>query len=293
MMPLATITIPTSPWVWPVAVLCSLAALVLLVWSYRRAPQAGPMPRIAFGLKLLGVLALALCLIEPLWSGRRAKTGANLFVVVADNSSGMNVRDTGDAQSRGEILQGVLKTGETGWLAAIAENFQLREYLFDSRLRRTTDFSDLAFDGKATAIGTTLRTLAERYRGRPLAGILLMTDGCATDAGEQSYDLSGVPPVYPVVIGSGRPPKDLAVANVSVSQTSFEDAPVTIQAEVEAAGFAGRTVAVDLLGETGNLVEHQQWKVGKNDEKQAFRFRLRPDKTGVLFYRLRVRDEAG
>ena len=291
MMPLGTITIPTSPWVWPVAALL-LVSLGLLVWSYRRAPQAGPMPRIAFGLKLLGMLALVLCLIEPLWSGRRAKTGANLFVVVADNSSSMNVRDTGDSQSRGAVLQGVLKSGQAGWLPAIAENFQLREYLFDSRLRRTTDFSDLAFDGKATAIGTTLRTLAERYRGRPLAGILLMTDGCATDAGEQSYDLSGLPPVYPVVIGQGRPPKDLSVASVSVSQTSFEDAPVTIQAEVEAAGFAGRTAAIDLLGETGNLVEHQQWKVGSSDEKQAFRFRLRPDKTGVLFYRLRIRDEA-
>jgi len=291
MMSLGTITIPVSPWVWAVATLL-LVAVLLLVWSYRRVPQAGPMPRIAFGLKLLGILALALCLIEPLWSGRRAKTGANLFVVVADNSSGMNIHDRDAVQSRGEILQEVLKTGEAGWLAGISENFQLRQYLFDSRLRRTMDFSDLAFDGKATAIGTTLRTLAERYRGRPLAGILLLTDGCATDAGEQSYDLSGVPPVYPVVIGRGQPLKDLAVANVSVSQTSFEDAPVTIQADVEATGFAGRTVAVSLLGEADKPVERQQWKVDKSDEKQAFRFRLRPDKTGVLFYRLRIGEEA-
>ena len=291
MMPLGTITIPASSWVWPAGSVL-LVALGLLVWSYRRAPQAGPMPRIAFGLKLLGISALVLCLIEPLWSGRRAKSGANLFAVVADNSSGMNIRDRDAAQSRGEILQGVLKTGEIGWLAAISENFQLRQYLFDSRLRRTTDFSDLAFDGKATAIGATLRTLAERYRGRPLAGILLMTDGCATDAGEQSYDLSGLPPVYPVVVGQSQPPRDISVANVSVSQTSFEDAPVTIQADVEAAGFAGQAVAVDLLDDAGKRIERQQWKVDKNDEKQAFRFRLRPDKTGVLFYRLRAA-EAG
>ena len=287
MMPLGTITIPVSPWIWAVAALL-LAALALLVWSYRRVPQAGPVPRIAFGLKLLGILALVLCLIEPLWSGRRATAGANLFVVAADNSSGMSIHDRDATESRAEVLQGILKAGQTGWLAAISDNFQLRQYLFDSRLRRTTDFSDLAFDGKATALGTTLRTLAERYRGRPLAGILLLTDGCATDAGESFYDLSGVPPVYPVVIGQGQPPRDLAVANVSVSQTLFEDAPVTIQADVEAAGFAGRTVAVDLLGDAGQRVERQQWKVEKNDEKQAFRFRLRPAQTGVLFYRLRV-----
>ncbi len=290
MMPPATITIPVSPWVWPAGALL-LAVLVLLAWSYWRASRVGGVSRIAFGLKLLGVLALALCLVEPLWSGRRAKSGANVFAVVVDNSGGMNIRDADGAPSRGETLQEILKTGETGWRAALAENFQLRQYLFDSRLRRTTDFSDLAFDGKATAIGATLRTLGERYRGRPLAGILLMTDGCATDAGEPSYDLSGLPPVYPVVVGDGQPPRDLSVANVSVSQTSFEDAPVTIQAEVEAAGFAGQTVAVDLVGDAGNLIERQPWKVAKSDEKQIFRFRLRPDKTGVLFYRLRAGEE--
>ncbi|MBM4024404.1 MAG: hypothetical protein FJ280_03230 [Planctomycetes bacterium] len=293
MTPMATITIPTGPWAWGAGA-SALLALVLLIWSYRRAARTtGGLHRLAFGLKLLGVLALALCLTEPLWSGRHAKPGANLFVVVADNSSGMTVRDGGAAQSRGQMLQNILKPGETGWLAALAENFQLRQYLFDSRLRRTADFSDLVFDGKATALGATLRTLAERYRGRPLAGILLMTDGCVTDMSEPSDDLAGLPPVYAVVIGQGQPPRDLAVGNVSVSQTSFEDAPVTIQAQVEAVGFAGRTVAVDLLGDAGNLVERHRWKVARNDEKNMIRFRLRPDKTGVLFYRLRVVEETG
>jgi len=287
---LGTITIGPHAWLWPAAAVL-LAALILLVWSYRRAPQAGPMTRIAFGLKLLGILALALCLIEPLWSGRRAKAGANLFVVAADNSSGMNIRDQDATQTRGEALKDILQTGQAGWLAALAENFQLRQYLFDSRLRRTTDFADLAFDGKATALGATLRTLADRYRNRPLAGILLLTDGCATDLGEQSYDLAGLPPVYPVVLGGGQPPRDISVANVSVSQTSFEDAPVTIQADVETVGLAGQPLAVDLLDDAGNRIERQSWTLEKGSEKQAFRFRLRPDRTGVLFYRLRAAED--
>ncbi len=291
MMLLGTITIPASPWVWPVAAL-GLTVLVLLVWSYRRAAQSGLMPGIAFGLKLLGVLALTLCLIEPLWGGRRAKAGANLFAIVADNSSGMNMRDRDGAQSRGEALQEILKTGESGWRAALAENFQLRQYLFDSRLRRTADFSDLVFDGKATALGGTLRTLAERYRGRPLAGILLLTDGCATDAGESAYDLAGVPPVYAVALDQGQPLRDLAVTNVTVSQTSFEDAPVTIHADVEARGFAGESAPVILSDDTGKPVERQQWKIGRDGEKQTFRFRFRPDQTGVLFYHVRIGEEA-
>jgi uncharacterized membrane protein len=287
MMQLATVTIPMTDWLWPAAGLL-LATLALLAWSYRRAPSAGSTHRIAFVLKLLGVSALLLCLVEPLWSGRRARSGANVLVVAADNSSGMNIRDLGTAETRGETLRNALQTGRDGWLAALSDNFQIRQYLFDSRLRRSLDFSELAFDGTATSMGAALRTLAERYQGRPLAGVLLMTDGCATDLGEQLPDLSDLPPVYPVAIGRDRPQKDLALTNVTVSQTSFEDAPVTIQVDAEAVGFAGRTATVELLDGAGNAVEQQQWKVGGSDAQQTFRFRLRPDRSGVLFYQLRI-----
>ncbi|MHC4226716.1 MAG: glutamine amidotransferase, partial [Planctomycetota bacterium] len=287
MMLLGSIFIPANQWVWPSGAILA-AAFLLLIWSYRRAPAISAAHGIAVCLKLLGVLALVLCLTEPLWSGKRAKSGANLFVVIADNSSGMNVRDRGMTQSRGQILQAALKVDQADWLGTLANNFQLRQYVFDSRLRRATDFSELVFDGKASTIGATLRTVAERYRGRPLAGVLLMTDGNATDMTEQSYDLSDAPPVYPVVIGSADPQKDISLVNVSVSQTSFEDAPVMVQADVEASGYAGKTVEVSLVENSGNVAEQQTWKISRSDEKEAFRFRLRPDRTGVLFYHLEV-----
>jgi len=303
----ATIAIPSTPWLWPAGVFL-LMALAMILWSYGRAArfQTSNFKSRTWGLvvlKLLGIAVLALCLLEPLWSGRRAKSGANLFVIAADNSSGMNIRDTGADRSRGEILRDLLESGKENWLAALAGSFQVRPYLFDSRLHRTTDFSDLAFDGKATALGTALQTLAGRFQGRPLAGILLMTDGCATDEEilnlksqissfksqiSNSQGTPGLPPVYPVVIGAGRPPRDLSLTNVAVSQTAFEDAPVTIQADVDAAGFAGQSVEVDLLNDAGSLVERQRLTVDEREERQAVRFRLRPDKTGVLFYRLRV-----
>ena len=291
-MGLGLITIPHTGWIGLVGAMLA-AILALLIWSYWRAPQFGVAHIVAFALKLLGVLILGVCLIEPLWSSMQAKSGANLLVVVADNSQGMAVRDRGQILTRGQTLQRTMDLGKAGWLATLAEDFQVRGYVFDSRLRRTTDFSELVFDGKASALGMTLRTLAQRYRGRPLAGVLLMTDGIATDAAGLMSDLSGLPPVYPVVVGGSQPPKDIAVGNVTVSQTSFEDAPVTIQADVEASGYSGRTAAVDLIDDSGALVEHQTWQVRNSDAKQVFRFRLRPDRTGILFYRLRVAEASG
>ena len=285
-----SIIVPASPWVW-LAVPVLAVAVVLLAWSYRRSPEISAVHRIAFCLRLLGVLVLLLCLTEPLWSGRHVKSGANLFLVIADNSSGMNIHDQGMTQSRGEILQSAFQADKSGWLGTLADNFQVREYLFDSQLRRTTDFSELLFDGKASAIGGTLQTIAQRYRGRPLAGVLLMTDGNATDMGEQFYDLSGVPPVYPVVVGADRPQKDISLTNVSVSQTSFEDAPVTIQADVEASGYTGKTITLNLIESSGKVVEQQTRNVSKSDEKHTFRFNVRPDRSGILFYNLNAAEE--
>ena len=290
MMFLGRIIIPAGPWLW-LAVPILVATGVVLLWSYRRSPEIGAVHRIAFFLRLLGVLVLLICLIEPLWSGRHVKSGENLFLVAADNSSGMNVRDQSMTASRGEMLKSVFSPDKSGWLGILADNFQVRQYIFDSRLRRTTDFSELIFDGKASAIGANLQTIAQRYRGRPLAGVLLMTDGNATDMGEQFYDLSGVPPVYPVVVGADRQQKDISLTNVSVSQTSFEDAPVTIQADVEASDYAGKTVKLTLTESSGKLVEQQQRKISGNNDKHTFRFNVRPVSSGVLFYKLQAAEE--
>ncbi len=284
---LGTVTIPVSEWVWAAGAV-ALVVLALSAWTYYRMPGRNKWHRTAFALKLLGVLLLALCLIEPLCDSRRAKSGANLFLVVADNSAGLNIRDHSSARTRGQILQEALQQGQTRWLGKLNEDFQVRSYLFDTRLRRTTDFADLTFEGKGTAIAGTLRAIAERYRGRPLAGVMLLTDGSVTDTADLSADGSGMPPIYPVIVGQDQTEKDIAVANVTVSQTAFEDAPVTIQADVEASGFAGRTVAVDLMDAAGSRIERQQWTVRRREDKQSLRFRLRPDKTGVLFYHLRA-----
>jgi uncharacterized membrane protein len=159
-------------------------------------------------------------------------------------------------------------------------------------MSRSTDFSQITFDGRASATGMALQTLGRRYHDKPLAGILLMTDGGATDTGEHFYDLAGVPPVYPVLIGQQRLQKDLSITNVSVTQTSFEDAPVTIQADAEALGFKGQSVAVVVTDDDGEEVDRSNWKIRRDDEKRAFRFRLRPEKVGVLFYNVAVAQDS-
>ncbi|HXP63408.1 MAG TPA: glutamine amidotransferase [Dongiaceae bacterium] len=291
-MLLATLIIPHSAWFLPAAGVLGLAAL-LLYRGYRTAPP-GPARWVCAGLKLLGLAALAFCLLEPLWSGQRAQPGANLFAVVADNSQSLAVKDRGASQSRGEVLRNLLDERRAPWLGTLEENFEVRRYYFDARLQTTRDFHELAFNGRASALGAALRNLRERFQGRPLAGILLLTDGNATDL-RGVPELAGLPPIYPVVIGSREPVKDLAVQQVRATQTDFEDAPVSVQADVSASGYAGQTIIAQALDSSGRILGEQSLRGRGDGDPLAFRFQLRPEKPGLSFYRIRVRskDEAG
>src|SRR5947199_1621374 len=283
----ATLVISGRDWLWPAAIFLALA-LLALGWTYRHAPAGGAIRGVCVFLKVLGLLVLAACLVDPLWSGQRARPGANIFVVIADNSQGMQIKDRGETRSRGELLRAKLTADKTDWRARLEEDFQMRRYFFDSRLQSTKDFSELVVDGRASAIGSALRTVVERYQGQPLAGVLLLTDGNATDIPAGKIEAAGLPPVYPVVIGRDDAIKDIALQKVAVSQTVFEDAPVTIQADVLANGYSGSPLVAQVLDREGKKVAEQTQRAPRDGETAAFRLQLRPDKGGVSFYRLRV-----
>ncbi len=123
------------------------------------------------------------------------------------------------------------------------------------------------FDGVGSSLTTSLSALSQRFRGLPLAGVLLFTDGNRTDTGD--LDWSQLPPIYPVVPPSRGVARDIGVTQVSISQTNFESAPVVVRADVSAVGFAGETIVADVTDEAGKDVERQEAKAHRR--RQAAR----------------------
>src|SRR5215813_2927618 len=135
-MLLGTLLISGRTWVWP-AVAVGAVVLAAVIWAYSRA-QINRGVRLSCALlKLLGFFALLACLLEPLWSGQRARPGANYFALLVDNSQGMSIKDQGESRSRGELLRDLVTTDKSTWQGKLEENFQVRRYLFDSRLQFT------------------------------------------------------------------------------------------------------------------------------------------------------------
>jgi hypothetical protein len=273
-------------WIWPATALF-LVGLFFIYRSYAGTGLSPGVRNVSFLLKAVGLGLLASILLEPTWTTTRPREGANLFAVVADNSMGLQLRDTGSKKTRSEILQEILAADQHRWQGKLEETFLTRRYVFDSRLESARDFAQLNFQGRSTALGGALKSLSERFQGQPLAGILLFTDGNATDLESGFSETHGLPPVYPVLIGENSDLSDIALENVSASQTVFEDAPVTITGNVKAHGFDNEALIAQVLLK-GKVVSEQTITPRKDAQQIPIRFELRPEEPGILFYNLRV-----
>jgi len=57
---------------------------------------------------------LAACLLSLSWTAERAKPGANYFVVLADNSMGMQIKDRAESRSRADFLRDLVAAKQDG-----------------------------------------------------------------------------------------------------------------------------------------------------------------------------------
>lgn len=282
-MLLADLILGARSWLVP-AVSLAAVALIALLWTYLRTPSTSWLRAVCTLLKATAVVLIAVCLVEPMFQGTRPRPGENLFLVVADNSRSLQLADRGASQSRGALMQAELQE-ESSWLTRLAQDFDVRRYSFDTSLQPVQNFAELSLEGEASSLAESLASLAERFRGQPVAGILLLTDGNATDTVDNL--VSEGPPIYPVALASNSESLDLAVSRVTISQTNFDAAPVTIVAELAAQSLAGRKIVVRVLDQAGKEIERRTLPASE-DQPLAQRFLIKPEKPGVSFYQVQA-----
>ena len=286
-------------WVWP-GVSFLLLAAALLFWSYRAGVGPTWLRWVCPLLKAAGLGLLVLILVEPKRSRQVPVPGANLFVVLADKSQSLTIRDPGLGKQRDEQLLELLAAetqGESGWKQQLAEQFDLRRYAFDAALRPVNDFGNYEADGLGSGLLGALDTLSQRVAGRPCGGILLLTDGNATDGNAVAeqlarLDAAALPPVYPVMLGSQRQGRDLKITRLTIKETNFEAAPVVVTAEMTATGYAGRTVVARLIDENGKELQRKTVTDVQDGRRFAVRFEVLPVGVGVHFYQVQAGEQS-
>jgi uncharacterized membrane protein len=278
-------------WVWGAAAIIALAATVLLV-MYRRSGWPSRLSWVAGGMKGLAVAGLAICLLEPLWSGTRARPGENLVLLAADTSASLTMEDGPGRTPRCEQFQSVLANSELPWQVRLNQDFRVRRYTLAAAANAVSNYESLGWQGDRSSLSKSLTSLSDRYREHPVAALLLFTDGLATDdlnPGAPCW--ADAPPIFPVLPKTEDLVRDVSIETIAVTQSSFEDAPVTIQADVVATANITERIVARLVNDAGEVVEEQSQAPATSGRPTAFRFQTRPIKP-LSFYRVEARLES-
>ena len=267
--------------------------LFVLFWAYQGKPGSGLVKATCTTFKLLAVALLLACILEPRWMRESILPRANTIAIILDNSDSLNIQDAPEGETRLEATHKVLSNAESteGWIPALEKDFQIQRFLLGDQLQPIQSFKQgLPAPSQTTPLQTALEHLQSRFSRQPLATVILLSDGQSTQALDEST-VKGLPPVHTIPASTAASPPDLAIQDVRITQSQFEDAPVTIEANLKTQGFQGRTLTVQLLDPEGKTVESETRGLPQKTTPQTLRFQFNPKTTGIAFYQLRVAEE--
>lgn len=259
------------PYAWAMLV---VAILAVAFWTYLRitGPLAARLTLAA--LRSLTLLLLVLLACGPRLVKQNERIEQDWVVLMVDRSQSMNVADveqSGVRTTREDQLQQTLRAASRP-LAEVAQRRNLLPLGFDAGIfdiagtdDRSTPTPTFAINlgqptGPRTALGASLSQALQRVAARPVAGIVLLSDGRSFDAPSRDLINQFVErqiPVFPVPLGSAQGVPDLAITRVDAPPSAFVGDLLPIRVDVEALGASPDQLANQLLRGRLQLLDEQ------------------------------------
>lgn len=162
----------------------------------------------------------------------------------------------------------------------------------------------LRLGGQETRLGQALGELLSEESGKPLSGVLLISDG-GQNAGvgpEPALQLArdAAVPIIAVGVGSDRLPPSVRVAAFDPPPRALPGDPYTVSGVVQSWRLPGQSVTVQLLSRppdppgapprrgTGTVIDSTEVTLGADGEEVPVRFEVTPDEVGRKMMVLRV-----
>ena len=288
------------PWLW---VLIGLSALLFAGLSYRRLLGSRPMRMVLALLRAVTLVTLAVLLAGPTLVLPQESIEQDWLMVMVDRSASMNVQDvvtgaTGESISRDQSVREALqnqadvfseeqlgKDRRLLWLGFGASAYTVGSPLAEPGLAEP--------EAQATSIRTAIEQALRLPSGKPISGVVLITDGqTPQDTGPtlvQRLQQQGVA-VFPVPVGAAIPPLDLAIGQVNAPSRTFvnDSAPVSVTVEQlggEPLNPAEINVALIDLAD-GEVLDEQT--LDQAQPGQPLRLTGKPETVGTARWSVRV-----
>lgn len=218
------------PW-WALVVV--LATAGALSWHAYRGFSAWPTRRYALSvLRFATLTLLIIVLMRPVSRGTTGDSHDVVVPILVDASRSMAIEDADGGRRidrARDFITNVL-------VPRLGEHFQVEVLSFGETLT-AADPASLTPTARRSDLAGALAAARERYRGRPVAGLVLLSDGGDTSgAMELSSAETMLPPVHAVGFGSPDVGNDREVLSVTAADAVLDAARVDLAVSAVAHG---------------------------------------------------------
>lgn len=259
----------------PGFVLLCLVAGVGYAWLLytSKHPWSVTLNRALFVVRAVVVSVLAFFLLGPIIRYAQNTYEKPVFVLLQDNS--LSVKESTDS-----LVLTQLGTRVT----------ELQSALTDKGYEAVTlnlsgEGFDKSFGATSTNVHEALRTIANRYEGRNVAGALLVSDGIYNTGLSPAYGNYSFP-VHTIGVGDTTPRADLMIKNLIYNKVAYQGNKFPLRVEVAVKGFSSEEVQVSLRYK--NAVVDKQTKQLTGDGLLVFDFQPEASEQGIQRWDVQV-----
>lgn len=246
---------------------------------------------ISLGIRIPALLLLCLPLFEPVLITPDVVPDENFVAVLVDASASMTIPDGAFGDTRSGDVRHILFDEDDSILPGIEEHFKVRYYLFSDDALRTDSVRQASADGHSTNLSAALDRVLSDFKGLPLSGIVLLTDGGDNSAevplnkAEEMRSLDI--PLHIVGLGQERFEQEREILDVVVSKGVGETTGAEIEVKVRSWATETAPVAFNIYrGDNLVFTEQRSLKGGGKIDQLAFFYE--PQETGAHEYRIEI-----
>ncbi len=279
------------PWAWLILL---IAGAAFLAWTYHEIAQRAER-RLCLGLMVLraaGLLALVLAQAKPTWTHESALVDPGRLAVVVDNSASMSLADPSGptrftlAERAVERLRDALDAGRGSPVALDVFDITGEPVANGQALKPVIERTDLA-----RAVSESIA----RLRSRPLAGVVLVSDGMDNTGRPDLRELADAPvPIH--AVGFKADPNasglDLAVRNVRAPSRAMVHNQIKVDVTLAKTGGPATEAEVVLTRGRDNFAS-QKVSLGAGNSEQTVSLNLTPSQAGTFVFTATVAGASG
>lgn len=222
---------------------CLVLALGFAFLLYRaKHPWNRTWNRILFATRAILAFLLMFLLLGPIVRQINNLIEKPLFIVLFDNSASM--REATDTVALNSLYEKISSTREV-----------LREKGYEVTVSGLNgeDIEKLSFSGSSTDLNNALKSVANRYEGRKVAGVVLASDGIYNAGISPLYAAYNFP-VYTVGVGDTLQRTDVSIKNIAYNKIAYQGNKFPLRVEVAVKNLPAESINVSLL-QRGKVLE--------------------------------------